>query len=324
MFNYTTETILNDLTKVSVLLGAKTAPGSGVSWDPGIEAAKKALWIKRLNKFIVAGTFDLVKGATVYKRVTSAATLASSKVTIPTVVVGTLYRVGVQITTNGYADGQFARDRVTYGKPFYVEHVATATTAATMATALAANWNAAFAPYDNFVTASTNSAEFIVTADNNPYIQFKTIIVESIDATTGIGTDLALTVTNTAVGAPAFGDYMWLLKNTRLATIDNYRPFGLNQEELPIAGATYNEYTFKYTAARGTMGQSVVGATGTSETSHVLWVNTAAPSVVRHITGTSGQSGTYTFDEILQAAGLTILAAGDGTTDLTPGGVTEA
>lgn len=323
MFNFTTETVLNDLTKVSSVLGAASTPGSGVPWDQGIELTKVALWIKKLNKFIVGGTFDAIKDATVYKRVATAATLASSKITIPTVVTGTLYRVGVTITTSGYADGMFARDRVLYGKPFYVEIIASATTASVAATALAAAWNNAFASYDHFVTATTNSAELIFTADDNAYIHFKDIVFESIDAVTGLSTLIPLAITVVANGKAAFGDYMHLLKNTRLATLDNYRPFGLNQEELPVVGATYDEYTFKYVAQRGTMAQSVVGGQATSETSHVLWVNTAAPKVTRHITGTSGQSGSYSFDEILEAVGLTILAA-EGGSDLTPSAVSEA
>lgn len=323
MFNFTTETVLNDLTKVSSLLGAASAPGSGVPWDQGIELTKVALWIKKLNKFIVGGTLDAIKDSIVYKRPYTAATLASSKIVIPTVVTGTLYRVGVTITTSGYADGMFARDRVLYGKPFYVELVATATTASVAATALALAWNNAFASYDNFVTATTNGAELIFTADNNPYIHFQAITLESIVELTGISTDISPAVSVVAVGKAAFGDYMHLLKNTRLATLDNYRPFGLNQEELPVVGATYSQYVFKYVAQRGQMAQSVVGGSATSETTHVLWVNDAAANVVRHITGTSGQSGSYAFDEILKAVGLTIIAA-EGGSDLTPAAVSES
>lgn len=323
MFNFTTETILNDLSKVWTAFGAAALPASEVNWDPGIEAGKESLWIKKLNKFVVGGTFEGIKDATVYKRVATAAALAQSRVTIPTVVVGTLYRVGVTLTTNGYASGMFARDRVTYGKPFYVEVLATATTASVMATALANAWNTAFAPYDDFVTASTSTAALIFTADTNPFIQIKSIVFESIDQTTGIATDAALTVTVNTVGKAAFGDYMDILKNHRLATIDNYRPFGLNQEELPVVGATYNEYTFKYVAQRGVTGQSIVGQQGTSETNHVIWVNTAAPNVTRHITGAAGVTGSYSFDTILEAIGLTILDPVTGS-DLTPGAVTEA
>lgn len=325
MFNYTTETILNDLSKVTGIIGAKTDPGTGVVWDPGVEATKRALWIKKLNKFVVGGTLEGIKDSKVYKRVATAATLAQSRFTVPAVVANTLYRVGVTLTTNGPNGGMFARDRVLYGKPFYVEAVAAVTTASSMATLLANGWNTAFTPYDDFVTASTDSAVLIFTADSNAAIQIQKVIFESIDSTTGITTDITPALTISAVGTPAFGDYTDILKNHRLATLENYRPFGLNQEELPTVGSTYDEYTFKYVAQRGVMGQSVVGQSATSETTHVIWVNTGAAQVSRHITGTGSVTGTYSFDEILQACGLAIVAANDQTTDLAPNpAVTEA
>lgn len=319
MLNFTTETILNDLSKVKYALGALSAPVSGVNWDPAIEATKKALVIERLNKFIVGGTSDSIKGSKVYRRLATAAVLASSQVVIPTVVVGTLYRVGVTITTNGYADGQFARDRVTYGKPFYIELVATATTAATAATALAAAWNKTYANYDNFVVASVPSAANLVfTAVNNPFISFKDIVLESIDVVTGAATTLAATVTVLAAGAESFGDFTNLIKNHRLPTLDNNRPFGENQEELPVMGATYNQYTFEYVTDRGSMGISVVGDQSTSKTTHVLFVNNAAPKVSRHITGaTSALVADYNFEEILKAVGLTVIDVPSG--DVTAG-----
>lgn len=323
MFKFTTETILNDLSKVNGITGATTDPGTGVTWDPGIEPTKKALFIKKLNKFVVAGSEELVKDATVYKRVATAATLASKKITLGVPVSGTLYRVGVQITTNGYSDGMFARDRVTYGKPFYVEVIAADAVAANVAIQFKNAWNKTFESYDNFVVATTNGAELIFTAENNPFITFPSIIAESINTTTGEATLLTWAVAAITAGLPAFGDYTDLIKNHRLPTIDNFRPFGLNQEELPVVGATYDQYTFVYSAERGAMGQSIVGQTGTSETTHVIWVNTAAAQVVRHITGALGVTGTYSFDEMLQAVGLTIINPVTGA-DLTPAAVVEA
>jgi hypothetical protein len=322
MLNFTTETILNDLTKVSYLLGALSAPGSGVNWDPGIEVGKNAIFIKRLNKFVVNGTKEKIKNNIVYKREATPAVLATRLITIPTVVIGTLYRVGVQITTNGYADGQFARDRVTYGKPFYVEVIATATTDTVLATALANAWNTTFASYDNFVTATTSGADLIFTADTNPFIQFKSLILESINITTGVAVDLVATVSAGTPGTPPFGDYTDLIKSHRLPTLDNFRPYGLNQEELPVVGATYDQYSFEYLANRGSMGRSVVGQNADSKTTHIIWVNTSAPDVTLHITGTLNATGSYAFDEILQAIGITVTDPSDGS-DITPSPVTE-
>ena len=317
MFDFTTETILNDLSKVKYALGALTAPVSGVNWDPAIEATKKALVIERINKFIVGGTYDNIKGSKVYRRLATAAALSQTQVVIPTVVVGTLYRIGVQVTTNGYADGMFARDRTTYGKPFYVELLATATTAATAAAALAAAWNAAYQTYDNFIVASVPSgANLTFTAVGNPFIDIQSVILESIDLITGTPTTVPAVVTNLVTGAASFGDFTDMIKNHRLPTLDNNRPFGENQEELPIMGATYTQYTFEYVTDRGTMGSSVVGDQSTSKTTHVFYVNNSAPRVSRHISGaTALLTANYNFEEILKAVGLTVI-------DVTSGDVT--
>ena len=315
MLDFTTETILNDLSKVKVVLGALSAPASAVSWDPGIEAGKKAFQVERVNKFIVGGTSDSIKGSKVYRRSATATVLASSQVTIPTVVVGTLYKVGLYIHTNNYADGQYARDRTTYGKPFFIELVATATSSTTAAAAIAAAWNKTYITYDNFVNATSSGANLVFTAVGNPFISFKNITLESIDLISGTPTDLAPTVTVLAAGLESFGDFTYLIKNHRLPTLDNNRPFGENQEELPVMGATYNQYTLEYVTDRGSMDASVVGGLSTSKTTHVFYVNNTAARVSRHLSGISTVTGSYNFEEMLKSAGLTVI-------DITAGDVT--
>jgi len=323
MFNYTTETIFNDLTKFSNVVGALTAPASGVNWDPGIEVGKVALAIAKLNKFVVAGTLDKIQDSKIYKRATSAEQLATRQITIPAVVIGTLYKLGVEITVNGYADGQFARDRVTFGKPFYIEMVPTTTTNSDAATLFANAWNTSFSNYVNFPLATTSGADLIFTSVGNPYIQFKEITLVSINVTSGIETIVAATVSAGTAGVPSFGTYFDMVRNHRLPTIDNYRLFGLNTEELPDPTSTYDQYSFQYFADRGQMGQSIVGEKESSLTTHVLWVKVGAPKVTRHIKGVAGNSGSYSFEELLNALGLTIVNAVTGAT-ITPAVVPES
>lgn len=295
MFDFTTETIINSADKF-----AAVAAGA----DAGVETGKEALWVKMLNKFTVAGTKDTVVGDKVNMRVHTAAALAQSRVTIPTVVVGTQYRIGVYVETPGYQDGMFARNSVTYGKPFFVEYVAKVTTAATAAEAFAAAWNKTYASYDNFIVASTSGAALIFTAKNNPFIQFKNIVLETLSALSNDTVDAGLTVTVNTAGKPSFGDYLYLVKNNRLLTIDNYRPFGLGQEELPVAGANYDEFTLQYKADRPFAGQSVVGGSAESVTTHVFWVRTdllGAVSADAGVTPGTGWLGT------LETVGLTVV-----------------
>ena len=322
MFNYTTETIFNDLTKFSNVVGALTAPASGVNWDPGVEVGKVALAVAKLNKFVVAGTLEKIQDSKIYKRATSAEQLAVRQITIPTVVVGTLYRIGVQITVNGYTDGQFARDRVTYGKPFYVEIIPTTTTNSDAATLFANAWNTSFSNYVNFPLATTSGADLIFTSVGNPYIQFKEITLVSINIISGIETPITATVSAGTAGVPAFGTYTDMVRNHRLPTLDNYRKFGLNTEELPDPSSTYDQYSFQYFAERGPMGQSIVAEEGASLTTHIFWVKVGAADVVRHITGIAGDSGSYAFEEILKALGLTIINAATGAA-IVPATITE-
>jgi len=302
MYNYTTELILNDLTKVTVLLGALTAPASGVPWDPGIEATKKALSIQRLNKYLVAGTSDAIVNSAVYKRAYTAPVNAIASVTVPTTVSGTLYRIALELTTNGYAEAMFARDRVLYGKPFYVEFLGTGT-AATDAATVIASFNKVTASYDNFVVASSGGGAVVTMTGDIPQIVIKTLTVESMDLTANTTTVVATGSTTTAPVLP-YGNYDDLIRNHRLPTLENFRPFGLNQDELPIVGATYDSYEFQYKTDRGVMDHSFTGGTGQSLVNVVIWVNKSAANVTRHLSGTSGQTGSYTFEMILKTSGL--------------------
>ena len=51
------------------------------------------------------------------------------------------------------------------------------------------------------------------------------------------------------------------------------RVFGTNQDENPIIGAKYNQYTIHYCTDRGVLGTNAVGDTVKSVTTHVFYVN---------------------------------------------------
>lgn len=65
----------------------------------------------------------------------------------------------------------------------------------------------------------------------------------------------------------------WLIENYRFPSYPNVRYAALNEDEYPIAGALYTEYTFTYCANRiGFGGQSGVGQEVSAVTKHVLFV----------------------------------------------------
>lgn len=71
---------------------------------------------------------------------------------------------------------------------------------------------------------------------------------------------------------PSFGTYNWITRNLRLPTDYNTSAFGLIQDERPIPGALYNQYTLHYCVDRGVMGDAAVGELVKSKTVHVFYV----------------------------------------------------
>jgi hypothetical protein len=79
-------------------------------------------------------------------------------------------------------------------------------------------------------------------------------------------------------GKQPFATGTWLLENQRLPNSNNFRYFGFN-DEMPIAGAIYVQYSFDYVSDRpGLGGHSGVGQGITAITNHTFFVEqNAAP-----------------------------------------------
>lgn len=90
------------------------------------------------------------------------------------------------------------------------------------------------------------------------------------------GTSVALGDDEVAIapGIEAFGDYNWIIHNLRLPTAANYYPWSPANRmgEMPIVGQQYVQFIVRICKVRdGIMGE-IVGARGTSVTTHVLYV----------------------------------------------------
>ena len=76
-------------------------------------------------------------------------------------------------------------------------------------------------------------------------------------------------------GVEGFGTYGWVLRNIKLPTHAHTTAFSPKQDEMPIPGAHYNQYTIHYCVNRGPLGLNAVGDTVKSVTTSVFYVNTA-------------------------------------------------
>lgn len=73
-------------------------------------------------------------------------------------------------------------------------------------------------------------------------------------------------------GVKPFGTYECLVKDNRLPTMENIRPWGEAQEEYPVRGAMYDLIELTYVADRNIGGFDVLGQKATSVTKHRFWV----------------------------------------------------
>lgn len=136
-----------------------------------------------------------------------------------------------------------------------------------------------FNPDAKTVDCCTNQGEYedVVTGVPVTYTTNATGVVtvtsNKIDET---GTAVALADNEVAItpGLEAFCDYNWIIHNLRLPTAANYYPWSTANRmgEMPIPGQQYTQFIIRICKERdGIMGE-IVGARGTSVTTHVLYV----------------------------------------------------
>ena len=94
-----------------------------------------------------------------------------------------------------------------------------------------------------------------------------------------------------AQGIEGFGTFKHLQKDYRLPTAENGRWLKIDEDNYPIKGTIYNQYTIKVETDRGITGQSVVGQPGTSITTHIFWVPQSLASTFEAGLGLLGWTG---------------------------------
>ena len=154
--------------------------------------------------------------------------------------------------------------------------------------------------------ATKESTKLVLTAQD-PYQIFSKVELQyfdpSIGTTTGCCTPRGeyASVENYGVtdvvtitpGNEGFGTFEWIMRNLRLPTAEQTRWNALYQDDRPMVGAIYTQYTLEYCENRGILGGDAVGEETKSVTTHVFFVNQAVKTQ---------------FEAALTAAGITPLA----------------
>ena len=285
MFQFTTTTVINsatDYTNPSVAL---------FKGDP------KYFDVKRVNRFKVKNI------RSVYRQVPVApsnakATIDMDKVkeTLNTksVTKGT-FRVEIYVhLAQSNNNPLYSNTWVVKGRPWTFEFSATSTEEGENIVAKVIKMITKFKLFTmdtEQLKATKEGAKLVLTAQD-PYQIFSKVELQyfdpSIGTTTGCCTPRGeyVSVENCGVtgvvtitsGNEGFGTFEWIMRNLRLPTAEQTRWSAPYQDDRPMVGATYTQYTLEYCENRGILGGDAVGEETKSVTTHVFFVNQVVKS----------------------------------------------
>lgn len=280
MFQFTTTTIVNSLQDYNF-------PANDLITEIKEGNTVKGIHIKRDFNFLA----DNVEA--IYKRAASdpvmaQATIDLTEVTAPS--ADTTFRIAIYIRLSGCQNSYYANDFVFKGKPFYIEFLwkngETAANVAKKVVKIAKKYQQMVYEYQ-LLAISENAG--VLTIDGTDEYQTLTKVdfekfdenkgawqegghvgaFEAIDSIEDENGDIVALVRQAKQG---FGTYRNMIKDYRLPTAANTRWNKIIQDETPVVGAKYNQYTIVYCVNRGIMGGDAVGEVVKSKTTHVFFV----------------------------------------------------
>lgn len=282
MFQFTTTNVINSNVDLST--------GKAL-WSLGED--NKSFHVKRVNNFLADNVVAIYKA--------EASDPENAKVCFSVSQLdadeGDTLRISLYIgLTQASQDSRYSNDMILKGKPFTVEFVYNKKGGTAK---LAEKIVKTIEKYQLFVYGEkllrvSQYQDMITIEATNEYQRFRTFniekfipeahnfmgdyeVIKSLEDINEVKTSAEVDgkSENFFVGKEGFGTYSFLLHNLRLPTSARTRAFGINQEETPIVGAKYNQYTIHYCAKRGILGLNAVGDVTKSLTTHVFYVNQA-------------------------------------------------
>lgn len=300
MFQFTTTTVINSAKDYT---------------NPSVELFKgdsKYFDVKRVNRFKVKNIRSVYKQDPVAQS-NAKATIDMAKVketlTATKATKGT-FRVEIYVhLAQSNNNPLYSNTWVVKGRPWTFEFSATSTEEAGNIVDKVIKMITKFKLFTmdtEQLKATKESTKLVLTAQD-PYQIFSKVELQYFDPSIGTTTGCCTPrgeyapvenygVTNVATITPGnegFGTFEWIMRNLRLPTAEQTRWNALYQDDRPMVGATYTQYTLEYCENRGILGGDAVGEETKSVTTHVFFVNQAVKEQ---------------FEAALTAAGITPLA----------------
>ena len=300
MFQFTTTTVINSAKDYT---------------NPSVELFKgdsKYFDVKRVNRFKVKNIRSVYKQDPVAQS-NAKATIDMSKVkTVLTTSKATkgTFRVEIYVhLAQSNNNPLYSNTWVVKGRPWTFEFSATSTEDAGAIVDKVIKMIKKFKLFtmDTEQLKTTKEGTKLVLTAQDPYQIFSKVELQYFDPNIGTTTGCCTPrgeyapvenygvtdVASITPGNEGFGTFEWIMRNLRLPTAEQTRWNALYQDDRPMVGATYTQYTLEYCENRGILGGDAVGEETKSVTTHVFFVN---------------QNVKTQFEAALTAAGITPLA----------------
>lgn len=288
MFKFTTTTVVNSLkdwtTKKDLLTPVSTTDPDGTIHN--------SLMVKRHLEF----KKENIKAA--YVREYQAEVVPKLEITLDDVVAKAavkpqVFRLNMYIGLTDSQDSRYANNDVYKGRPIMIEFpVKNGMTADQIANYIVKIVNRYhFSVYeDRLFNISNASGKLVIEGISGEQV-FKKVILEVWDKEENDfiemdhylqseGNVTTSKIQLTQVNNPGFGTYRNIMKNLRLPSAANLRFGHILEDEAPILGAEYDQFTIYYCVHRGILGSDAVGDDVTSVTCHVFFVKRDTPGTV--------------------------------------------
>lgn len=282
MYQFTTETIINSNKDSNGVL-AKFSGANGV------------FSVSRVGNYKAVEVLDCYKNpyaAPVKAKVTKTIAVNANPAKV--------YRLYVELNRVGSNTADFAKYLSRNGMEKFYE-VTGVTGASALATAFVAAIKKENVFKDNIYIVPSNTNAELVLEVTDEYNRFVKVEIQEVVNTSLTGYDSFTVLENVLSGATVvegtegFGTIKQITKNLRLPTLANT---SINQEERPIPGGEYTQYSIRIKTNRPELGgNNAVGQEIKSVTSHIFYVLGTLVSA---------------FETALGNAGITILAGKPG------------
>lgn len=193
---------------------------------------------------------------------------------------GDTIRLSIYIRlTEADQSSYYANDTRYKGRPFTVEFPWLGTAADTLKNVKKLIRKYGLLVFEKEVVKVTSEAEKLILTAVNEFQRFHVMKVEKYlnpkELYQPEWEEIKDVVTIENEGREGFGTYGWVLRNIKLPTHEHTTAFAPKQDEMPIPGAHYDQYTIHYCVDRGPLGLNAVGDSVKSVTTAVFYVNQA-------------------------------------------------